>query len=283
MKLKYSIFLSVISLFGLGCQHKMGSPGLASSAQSGAGSSAEAPSPAKPCVNNVCRIRVEGYPQEVAVLIPPYADYKTVTVFFHGFIFNKERDKTPDAIMKDFDIVKAFQESKSNRILIIPFSTGQNKDYRQYFKNKLDIQMFLANVYKVFGMKTMVEDMQIIAHSGAYLTVQKLVADPSKEIQSFKISQVTLLDATYSEFNPQIFNRSLKSGDNKMTVIYLRNSPTEKKALQLWSLFSGQKPGKVGGFNLENADYLTLIPESEVRNLPDAHWLLVRKWFGRVL
>ena len=276
MKTKYLLLVAAFSALNFACQHKIASPGPASAA-------AQVPEHPKACVDSVCRIRIEGYPQEVAVLIPPYADYKNVTLFLHGFIFGKERDKNLDAIMKDFDIVKAFKESKSNRILIIPFSSGQNKDYRQFFKNKLDVQMFLANVYKVFGMKTYVEDMQIIAHSGAYLTTQKLIEDPSTEIKSFRISQVTLLDATYSEFNPRVFNRWLKSGDYKMTVIYLRNSPTEKKALELWSLFSGQKPGKVGGFNLENADDLTLIPESEVRNLPDAHWLLVRKWFGRVL
>ena len=68
-----------------------------------------------------------------------------------------------------------------------------------------------------------------------------------------------------------------------MTVIYLKNSPTEQKAMQLWGQYSGQKPGKEGGINLGNADYLTMIPETEIRNQQDAHWLLVRKWFGRVL
>ena len=236
-----------------------------------------------PCSNSVCQLSVEGYPQEIAVLIPPYADFKNITIFFHAFSSGKERDKNLTAVMEDLEIVKSFRESKSNRVLIVPFSSGQNKDYRQFIKNKTDLRNFITNLYKAFAMKNQVESVEIIAHSGAFQTAQDLVGDQSIENKNLHINQVTLLDATYTKFNSRTFMYWLKSGDNKMTVIYLKNSPTEKKALELWGLFSGQKPGPVGGFNLESGDYLTLIPETEVRNQPDAHWALVRKWFGRSL
>lgn len=243
----------------------------------------DSPSMPAPCVNSVCQLQVEGYPQEVAVLIPPYADFKNITMFFHGFSTGKERDKNLAAVMADLDIVKSFRDSNTNRVLIVPFSSGQNKDYKQFLKNKTDLRNFINSVYKAFAMKVQTESVQLIAHSRAFQTVQDLVGDQSEENKNLHISQVTLLDATYSKFNSRTFMYWLRSGDNKMSVIYLKNSPTEKKALELWGLFSGQKPGPVGGFTLDNGDFLTLIPETEVRNQPDAHWALARKWFGRSL
>ncbi len=273
MKFKVIILSLMILVFNSSCMHKQE-----------AGTTSTSSFSPKACVDSVCQIKVEGYPQEVAVLIPAYADFKQVTVFFHGFSFGKERDKDLSAIMNDFEVAKSFKEAKTKRILVIPFSAGQNVDYRKLIKNKLDLQVFLASVYKSFGIKVMVEDAQLIAHSGAFLTVQDILKDKSSENENLKISQVTMLDATYSKFEPKVYTDWLKSGgDNKMTVIYLKNSPTEKMAMKLWGQYSGQKPGKEGGINLGNADYLTMIPEAEVRNQQDAHWLLVRKWFGRVL
>lgn len=276
MKMKCLLVLFSLSILNFSCTHK---PKGDDAATAHAAPSSEAGA----CVDSVCRIRVEGYPQEVAVLIPPYADYKHVTLFLHEFSSGKERDHDLDAIMKDLEIVKSFKDSRTDRILIIPYSSGQNQDYRKIFKNKQDIQAFLESVYKVFAMKVIVEDLHLIAHGRATLTLQKIVQDHSSVGQDLNISQVTLLDATSAEFNPKIFVKWLKSSDNKMTMVYLKNSPIEKKALKLWSRFSKQKPGKAGGFNLENADYLTLIPEAELRHQPDAHWLLARKWFGRIL
>jgi hypothetical protein len=235
------------------------------------------------CRQSICRIKVEGYPHDIAVMVPPKADWKQVTFFFHGFSFNQRRDKNIDAIIDDFDVIGAFEKSLSNRILIMPFSSGKNRDYRQHFKGKEDLQIFLAKVYKTFNMKAVFEDVHLVGHSGAHLTIQNIVGDQKTLVQNFKISQVTLLDATYSSFSPSIFNRWLEGGNAKMTIIYLKNSPTQKKALEMWNIYSKDKPGPIGGFNLEGGNYLTVIPESEVGRANEAHWLLVRKWLPRVL
>ena len=235
------------------------------------------------CSDSVCQLRVEGYPQEIAVLIPPYADFKQVTIFLHGFSFGKARDKNLTAIMNDFEIAKAFKESNTNRILIVPFSAGQNKDYRKYIKNKSDLQAFLNNLYRAFALKVSVEDIHLVGHSGSFVTIQDLVQDRSANTINQKITQVTLLDATYSQFKPSAFTEWLRSGEHKMTVIYLKNSPTQKKALELWGRFSKDKPGQSGGFNLAGGDYLTMIPEAELPLQTESHWLLVRKWFPRIL
>lgn len=237
---------------------------------------------ASACLDSVCQLKVEDYPQEIAVLIPPYADYKQVTIFLHGFVMGSERDRSLNAIMQDFEIVKAFKQSSSNRILIIPYSTGKNKDFQAHIKNRSDLQSLISNVYKAFAMKTKVEDVHLIGHGDAFQSIQNILQDGATGVGNLAISEVTLLDGTYSNFKPRIYTQWLKAGDRKMTVIYLKNSKTQKKALELWSLYSGEKPGREGGINLGNAEYLTLIPEAELRS-SDAHYLLARKWFGRAL
>lgn len=275
--MKIQALVVILIFFSLSCSQK---PGSSQSPGDAIQSVPQASPQNSPCVKSVCQIKVEDYPQDVAVLIPPYADYKHVTIFFHGFSFGKKRDRNLNAIMDDFEIIKSFQESGTDRILIIPFSSGKNNDYRKFIKNKNDMNKFLANLYKVFSIKTSIEDIHFIGHSGAHVTIQNILKDPSSNTQ---VSQVTLLDATYSSLEPKVFTNWLKSGEKKMTAIYLKNSATEKMALRLWNLFSSEKPGKEGGINLENTDYLTVIPEAEMSKLPDAHWVLVRKWFGRVL
>lgn len=235
------------------------------------------------CRQSICRIRVEGYPQDIAVLVPPKADWKQVTFFFHGFSFNQARDKDLDAIMSDFDVINAFEKSLSNRVFIMPFSSGQNRDFRQHFRSKADFQLFLAKVYKTFNMKAIAEDIHLIGHSGAYLTIQNIVGDASSLVENFRISQVSLLDATYSGFLASVFNRWLAAGGARMTIIYLKDSPTQRQALEMWKLYSKDKPGPIGGFNLEAGNYLTVIPEAELGRQNQSHWLLVRKWLPRIL
>ncbi len=237
---------------------------------------------ASACLDSVCQLKVENYPQDIAVLIPPYADYKQVTIFLHGFVSGSERDRSLSALMQDFEIVKAFKESSSNRILIIPYSTGKNKDFQAHIKNRSDLQNLISNVYQAFAMKTKVEDVHLIGHGEAFQSVQNILQDGASGVDNLAISEVTLLNATYPNFKPRVYTQWLKSGDRKMTVIYLKNSKTQRKALELWSLYSGEKPGKEGGINLGNAEYLSLIPEAELRSA-DAHYQLVRKWFGRTL
>ena len=91
----------MILVFQVSCQHKGGRN--SSPAETSTSSSA--------CVDSVCQIKVEGYPHDVAVLIPPYADFKQASVFFHGFSFGKERDRDLKSILNDFEIAKSFKES----------------------------------------------------------------------------------------------------------------------------------------------------------------------------
>jgi hypothetical protein len=273
MKISSMSLLSLLLFLALGCSQK---PVI----QAGGNEVSLPPA----CQDSICRLQINDYPQEVAVLIPPYANYKKIALFLHDFSQDKKRYKNLDGVMKDLEIAKSFRESGTDRILIVPFSSGKNTDFRKNFKNKLELQVFFANLYKVFGIKLLVEDLHFIGHGESYKTIQEIIRDQSPENQNLNISQITLLDGTYSGFKPKIFNQWIKSANgNKMTVIYLKGSAAEAKALQFWSLFSGEKPGKEGGINLGDAEYLTLIPESEFKKSTSAHWLLAKKWFGRIL
>jgi hypothetical protein len=236
-----------------------------------------------PCVDSVCHIQVEGYSQPVVVIIPPYADYKKVTLFLHDSLTGKERDHSIDAIMNDLEIVKAFKQSANNRIMIIPFSSGANADYKQNFHNRTELQAFLAHVYKTFGNTTMVEDLQIIAHGSASEIVQTLLKDHSKENQNLRISQIVLLDGTGAKFNVKTFISWVKESDNKLTIIYVKKSKYQEKALALWKSVSSEKLSAQGGFTLDEGHSVSVIPEVEFGRKPKAHWYLARKWFGRVL
>ncbi len=230
------------------------------------------------CQDSVCRLKVQGYPQEVAVLVPPYADYKHVTIYFQDFSSGQSTDHDLKSVMKSLDMIKSFKESQTDRILVYPFSFGQNKDYRTHFKNQADLKAFMNQVYQVLGVKIIPEDFYLIGHGGAYLTLQNMI-----EKNDLQISQVTLIDARGPRFKPQIWTKWLRSQDHKMTLIYLKNSSSQEIATRLWNRFSSQKIGKEGGINLDKGDYLTIIPDSEIKKSPDATWQLVKKWFGRVL
>lgn len=142
------------------------------------------------------------YSQPVAILIPKGTkDYSKFAIHLHGHILGIERDKTPQAILSDFNFLRLIKNSNNPKsILVIPFSTGKNIDYIQQlapqFKNFFYWVLATLEVHQPNSVAW-----KMTGHSGAYKPIAAILKSDENQALLKTLKKVILFDATYGGVN----------------------------------------------------------------------------------
>lgn len=231
----------------------------------------------------ICLIEKSTYPKPVAVLIPPSynGEELEVGIFFHGWSFGAERDKDVMSIIRDFALADALSVAKSKQVIVVPFSSGKNITYENYFRKRESLDAFLATIFPdTFHPKSIT----IIAHSGAFSTVGRILRSDNGGKDLPKIEEVALIDASYNGVDVDSFKRWLVTGGKTLKVSFLADTPTEVGAKQIWDTISGKKfeSGQVNKDTVSDSK-LEIANEKALGFGKIDHWEIVRKVCPQIL
>jgi len=190
------------------------------------------------CHYQDCRIKVGSYPQEVAILTPTVTTTNKIHYFFHGFRFNNEQtwryDRSLDHVISGFQLARSVCKDQPE-ILIIPFSQGNNRDYRNYFTHAKIFDQFNSHIMTYLSLKDLEIELRLSGHSGAGKTIG-IIAKES----TFQINHITLYDALYSTQWSADLLLWLKKSEGKSLSLFAV-APNNAN-LSTWSQTTGESP-----------------------------------------
>lgn len=190
-----------------------------------------------------CRIRVEGYPQPISILVPagyqpePQAD---LILHMHGDIVTGDRDREVFGI---FDFGEMLTSSGQNSIMIIPESSGAGDTYAQFYgQGALQFDSVLDRVIgEVLSPSGLIEDstappeeridsITLTAHSGGRRVLSSWHSMYSSSRYLQRVQNMGLFDASFGgSTTPHLGTvaRSLEQRNGVFANFYLAGSPTE--------------------------------------------------------
>lgn len=233
---------------------------------------------------SVCLLRVDGYPQPVAIFVPPDFDSRSrrIGVFLHGWVQGDSFDKNVSVLAQDFEIAQALEKARSSDLLILPYSRGRNLDYDASFRSRTEFESFLRSVLSRVGKSDPLGfSAHVLGHSGAFRTIGRILKNYSEAGFAFEIERVALLDATYRGLDHEAFRGWLLAGTKTLNVVYLPSTPTEIGANELREKFDSSGSTRRAFF--VGASMVHVISESRFKDDARAHWLVVRQHLPRLL
>lgn len=241
-------------------------------------------------------LRKQGYVQEdsffpyhphydnskVSVFIPKRfrAGFSTdLVVFLHGWY------GSIDAIPTQFSVYRQFSESNANAVLVMPQGPWNAPDsFGGKFEDKGGFEAFVGEILSRLDganviRNTRLRSVVLIAHSGAYHAVSKILAN--KDLDG-KIKEVYLFDALFG--NLKSFGEWLMRGKGRFVALYSKTGETAANSAALMNLLSAKgirykttadnpesdrklRRGKILFVDSPNDHYGVLFKSDEIRRL----------------
>jgi hypothetical protein len=147
-----------------------------------------------------CIGKVNGYPQPVAIIVPPnyVPTEKTDTVFYlHGWNSNPRQSLEQKLESPAFNLEHNFAATRRNELLIVPFSEGNCDDYKKALADPASFKTFTENLgtlSKAAGLSKSAApgDLTLSGHSGAWDPIASILTGGAR---SEAIRDVFLFDS----------------------------------------------------------------------------------------
>jgi len=195
------------------------------------------------CTYTDCRVKLANYPQEIAILSPQKNTSNILQYHFHGFRFNNNYSSQFDRTLTH--VIQGFQMERSvcgegAKKLVIPFSLGQNVDYRSYFTNAASFEKFHSEITKYLNLKTDLE-IHLSAHSGGGKTVAMIAANTE-----LILKKISIYDGIYGQsWSDHLITWANKPGIKALKLVAVAPASVN---LKNWKTAAGESP-----FNLSRA------------------------------
>jgi pimeloyl-ACP methyl ester carboxylesterase len=164
------------------------------------------------CNYTDCRVKLAGYPQEIAILSPKDNATNILQYHFHGFRFNDnyswQFDRSLNHVIQGFQLERAVCGDE-RKTLIIPYSSGQNIDYRNYFISADKFTDFHHAILQQLNL-TQANEIHLSAHSGGGKTVSMIAAN-----SALSINKVIIYDGIYGQTWSDDLIKWVKSPEKK--------------------------------------------------------------------
>jgi hypothetical protein len=196
----------------------------------------------------MCRGRVAGYPDDIAVFIPRRYIPKPkapLVLHLHG---NLWEGATADDVLKRYDFGTILAKSNRRSLLIVPLSqahvTAQN---HPEMRDPVKFQQMMDSLMALFQKAGLCEHPEpahiaLTAHSGGYKTSAAILSMACPKVGTCyrsHIHEFHLLDGSYGE-DTVFTNFALERG-NRFTTTYIPDTQTEETSLNIMKQVPGAK------------------------------------------
>jgi hypothetical protein len=211
------------------------------------------------CSYTDCRVQLAGYTQKIAILSPKEKPSNLLQYHFHGFRFNNnyswQFDRSLDHVIQGFQLQRSVC-GESPKILIIPYSEGQNSDYRGFFTNS-DIFNQFHNAVLDYLKLSSVEQLHLSAHSGGGKTVSMIAAG-----SALNIKKISIYDGIYGQsWSDDLLKWARKAGKKHLKLVAVAPNLIDSKN---WQTLKGADPFKFSRALLtQNAQTLKITQEQK--------------------
>lgn len=169
-----------------------------------------------------CEIRVEGYPQKIAVISPKSGDITSVKLYFKGYTMSTQ--SMYDRSVKSLATSLMLYPTHPSERVIIPMSVGECTTYKKSISKLSD---FLETLKEWIPEGA---SLSINAHSGAGAVVSNWITQ--EEITNLK--EVRLFDAIYSDQTVSELEKwKLTHTDSRLAVASVKGWRADQFAYKL--------------------------------------------------
>jgi hypothetical protein len=157
--------------------------------------------PVSPSAGLTCIGRITGYPNEVAVIVPPsYQATQQVDLVLHLHGHNLSNDPLSVMLAK-YRPEALFAQTGRNSILVVPGSRGKCLEFQQFLADGPHFQNFIDQLAVLIQGASLsktaeVHSIALSGHSGAYRSLATII---SNGVYADQIQELYLLDSAYGK------------------------------------------------------------------------------------
>ena len=195
-----------------------------------------------------CEVKVDGYPEPVAIISPQNEEIYSVKVHWHGYILDPTSPF--DRSLKSYVETLSLLPTVNGERVIIPKSVGKCETF---FKNVTSLNAFLESLKDFIPEKSEIE---LSAHSGSGAFIAQLLTN--EEIKN--LIGVHYVDALYADVTvEQIKKWKLAHPKTELSVSYVKGTTTAKYSEAL--LGSLKNDRSVRSYKLDPfLSYMDILP-----------------------